>query len=164
MIAAAWAVVIGVGNPDRGDDGVGAAVIERLGGHVPAGVRLVLNRGDPLRLFDDWAGADAAIIVDAAAMRAAPGSVHRVDLCGELVPVGRLPGSSHGIGLAEAIELGRRFGSLPRRCVAYLVAAESFGLGRPLSSFVEDALDGLVKIILAELSDWRADAASTALG
>jgi hydrogenase maturation protease len=157
--ATVWAAVIGVGNPDRGDDGVAAAVIERLRGRVPPGVRLVHNRGNPLRLFDDWAGLGRAIIIDAAAMHAPPGQVCRIDLCGARLPVGRLPGSSHGIGLAEAIELARGFGSLPRRCIAYLVSAEACDIGARLSPAVAAAVDEVAERILSELSAWHADAA-----
>jgi hydrogenase maturation protease len=139
--ATVWAAVIGVGNPDRGDDGVAAAVIERLRG------------------FDDWAGLGRAIIIDAAAMHAPPGQVCRIDLCGARLPVGRLPGSSHGIGLAEAIELARGFGSLPRRCIAYLVSAEACDIGARLSPAVAAAVDEVAERILSELSAWHADAA-----
>ena len=38
-------VVIGVGNPMRGDDGVGPAVVEELG-RVPAVVELVVCDGE----------------------------------------------------------------------------------------------------------------------
>ncbi len=59
------AVVIGVGNPFRRDDGIGpaaAAEIERQ--HLP-GVRVVISDGEPAGLLEAWAGVDLAIVVDA---------------------------------------------------------------------------------------------------
>ncbi len=48
------AVVIGIGNEFRRDDGAGPAVIGQLRGRAPAGVRLVITDGEPTRLIDAW--------------------------------------------------------------------------------------------------------------
>ena len=73
-----------LGNPDRGDDGLGAAVARALAGRLPDGVGLAVRSGDMLGLIDDWAGFDAVVCVDAAAPMDAslgtPGRIHRVDL------------------------------------------------------------------------------------
>ena len=58
------AVVIGIGNEFRRDDGAGSAVIGQLRGRVPC-VRLVVTDGEPTRLIDAWTGAALAVVVDA---------------------------------------------------------------------------------------------------
>ena len=62
------AVVIGVGNEFRRDDGAGPAVVARLRGHLPDRVCLLVSDGEPTRLIEAWAGAPVAVIVDAAAI------------------------------------------------------------------------------------------------
>ena len=73
-------LVIGIGNPDRGDDAVGSLVVRRLGGRVPSSVFLIERNGDALALIDDWAGSDAVVLVDAAAPRGSPGRIYRAAL------------------------------------------------------------------------------------
>ena len=63
-------LVIGVGNAWRRDDGAGPAVAAALGGPCT---------DDPSRLLDLWAGAEHAIVVDAAASGAPPGTIRRFD-------------------------------------------------------------------------------------
>ena len=50
------AVVIGVGNEFRRDDGAGPAVVARLRAHVPDDVCLLVSDGEPAGLIEAWAG------------------------------------------------------------------------------------------------------------
>ena len=54
------AVVIGVGNEYRRDDGIGPALVAALADHWLPGVRLVVSDGEPARLMDDWAAVPQA--------------------------------------------------------------------------------------------------------
>ena len=80
-----------LGNPDRGDDGVGAAVARALAGRLRDGAALVVRSGDMLALIDEWTGFDAVVCVDAAAPMdaplGAPGHIRRVDLARDELPV-----------------------------------------------------------------------------
>ncbi|MCS6861737.1 MAG: hydrogenase maturation protease [Abditibacteriales bacterium] len=68
--------VLGVGNPLMGDDGVGIAVIEYLWREtVPQGVEVVDAGTGGLDLVHLIEEADAAVIVDAVEMGAAPGTL-----------------------------------------------------------------------------------------
>jgi hydrogenase maturation protease len=72
------AVVIGVGNEFRRDDGAGPAVVARLRDLAPPGVELVTMDGEPTRLIEAWTGAALAVVVDAVrAEPPQPGTVHR---------------------------------------------------------------------------------------
>jgi hydrogenase maturation protease len=101
-------LVAGIGNPDRGDDGVGPAVATRLRGKVPPGVRVLERNGDVLALIEDWNGFFAVVVVDAAAPISRPGRVHRFDLKGQPLSGGLARSSTHGFGVAEAVELARK--------------------------------------------------------
>ena len=58
------------------------------------------------------------------------------------LPRGALGMSTHGFGLAEALELARALGQLPRRCIVYAIEGASFETGAPLSPEVAAAVDG----------------------
>src|SRR5215475_4772024 len=89
------AVVIGVGNEFRREDGAGPAVVARLRGKLPDDVCLLVSDGEPTRLIEAWAGAPLAVIVDAVRTEpAVPGRLHRLVLhrAGAAVAA---PASSH---------------------------------------------------------------------
>src|SRR5271169_6536144 len=134
-------LVAAIGNPDRGDDGFGPAVADRIQGRVPAGVRVIECGGDVLSLIEEWAGFSAVLVVDAAAPIDRPGRIHRFDLQGPSPLVALARGSTHAFGIAEAVELARALGQLPGRLVVYLVEGEWFDIGARLSPAVNDAVD-----------------------
>jgi len=144
-------VVIGVGNPYRGDDEAGLAVIQRLRPRLH-GVEVVETDGEPTRLLDAWEGAGLAIIVDAVHSHDAPvGHVHRFDLGPERLETVR-PSSSHGMGPGEAVELGRALGRLPGRLIVYGIEGHDFGEGAPITPEVIVAIDTVVERIDREVN------------
>jgi hydrogenase maturation protease len=143
-------LVAAIGNPDRGDDGVGPAVAARLRGRVPTGVRVLERSGDVLALIDEWGGFSDVFVIDAAAPIGHPGRIHRLDLASQPLPDGFARGSTHAFGVAEAVELARRLNRLPRHIVAYLVEGECFELGAPLSPVVAAAVGIVAERIRGE--------------
>ena len=148
----ALALVAGIGNPDRGDDGFGPAVARRLRGRAPSTVRIVERSGDALALIEDWNGIPCAIIIDTVAAISEPARVHRLDLIDSQLPIGFALHSSHALGVAETVELARSLGSLPRCLVAYLVEGERFTTGAPLSPAVAGAVEDVAERVVLELS------------
>ena len=145
-------LVVGVGNPDRGDDGFGPSVAQRLRGRVPPAVRILERSGDALALIEDWNGFASVIVVDAVAPISDPGRVHRLDLSSSPLPIGFAPRSSHAFGVAETVELARSLGRLPRCLIAYLVEGERFETGALLSSAVAAAVEDVAERVVVELS------------
>lgn len=150
-MTAAPVVVLGVGNPYRGDDGAGLAAAARLDGRTPPGVAVLTCEQEPSRLIDAWAGARAAVVVDAASSGAAPGTVTRFDASEQPVPAGVFRSSTHAFGVGDAIELARALGTLPARVVVYAVDGESFAAGLGLSAPVEEAVGEVVRSVLGDL-------------
>jgi hydrogenase maturation protease len=146
------ALVVGIGNPDRGDDGVEPAIAQRVSGRVPPGVSVLELGGDVLALIESWAGIPSVIVVDAVAPIAEPGRFHRLDLAKNPLPVAFAPPSTHAFGLAETVELARSLGKLPPFLVAYLVKGEQFEPGAPLSPTVAKAVEKVVERVSQELS------------
>ena len=94
-------LVLGIGNPDRGDDGIGVEVATKLDGRLPVGVRLLACRGDVLSLVDEVSACEALVCADAAAPMGEPGRIHRLDLAAGDLPRDLAVTSSHAFGLAE---------------------------------------------------------------
>jgi hypothetical protein len=69
-------LVVGLGNPDRGDDGVGPIAVEKLVGLLPTDVAVAPHGADVLTLMMEGADFDAVIFVDAAAPLTTPGRIH----------------------------------------------------------------------------------------
>jgi hydrogenase maturation protease len=145
-------LIVGIGNPDRGDDGVGPVVVGRLRGRLPDGVRALECTGDLLDLIDQWTGFATALLVDATAPRGRAGRIERLDLIGQPLPADFSRNSTHAFGLAETVELARSLDCLPRELIAYLIEGERFEIGASLSPNVADAVDRVAERILAELA------------
>ena len=90
-------VVIGIGNPYRGDDGVGHAAAEALK-NLRLSAEVLLQDGEPTRLVDAWEGRGLAIIVDAIRRGDPPGTVHRVEVGTDPLPAAFVHPSTHGAG------------------------------------------------------------------
>jgi len=94
------AIVVGIGQPAAGDDGVGLVVARTLAARGLE-VREAADASIVLTLLE---AARRVVIVDAV-VGGLPGSVIRLD-AGALAS-GPAPLSSHGLGVAEALELAR---------------------------------------------------------
>ena len=175
-------LVVGLGNPDRGDDGVGAHVLAALKvrlatlsatgrfhgtfGELP---RVVAHAGGGLELLDLWEDTPLVIVMDALRSGDPPGTVHRFDVSEAPLPVVTRGASTHDLGLAECLELARTLGRLPPRVIVLGVEARSFGHGDPLGRACSEAVTTVVRLALDELAQFAAEqraarAASTAHG
>jgi hydrogenase maturation protease len=139
-------IVVGVGRRDRGDDAVGPAVAERAMELVPPDVTLV-EQMEPTGLIDAWAGAGLVVVTDAVRSGQRPGTVHVLHACHGPLPVRTGAGNSHGLGLAEVIELGRALRLLPPELVVVGVEAQRFGLGEPMSPQVRACVELAAKAV-----------------
>lgn len=120
-------IVIGLGNPVLGDDGVGWRVTERVEGLLAGrpGVadvdRLAVGG---LTLMERLVGYERAVVVDAVHTGRAPvGTVRRLPLETLVDPSAGHTTSAHDVSLATALAAGRALGAdLPERVT--LVAVE----------------------------------------
>ena len=144
-------VVIGIGNPDRGDDGVGAAVARLLAPRLPPEIRVSARACDLTSLLYDWAGADNAICIDASEPAGSPGRIRRLDLAHDSLPAELLPISSHGFGLAEMVVLARTLGQAPTSIIVYAIEGLCFDPGAALSPPVIASVVTAADLIASEL-------------
>ncbi len=147
-------VVIGVGNPFRRDDGAGPAVAAVVRAAAPAGVEVLERDGEPTALLDAWADAALAVVVDAVGPGGTPGRVQRFEVDGGLgeVPDRAHHGSSHALGIGDAVALGRALGRMPTRLAGLGIGGCDFGDGTGLSDAVAGAIDDAGRQVLAEVT------------
>jgi hydrogenase maturation protease len=144
--------VIGLGNEWRGDDAAGLMVARRLRESPPPDADIVERDGEPLGLLDDWLGADEAIVVDAVSSGARAGVIHALDAATRELPAELFGGSTHLLGLAEAVELGRVLEQLPRRLLVVGIEGGSFAMGAGLTRPVELAVTDAARLVREQLS------------
>ena len=137
-------LLIGVGNRDRGDDAVGPFVVDELRDRHDGHFDYLVAAGDLSDLALRWRREQSVTIVDAMMSGRQPGTTVEIDCLAHPleVPTGHL--SSHGVGLSDAIELGRSLELLPVALRVLAVEAEQFEHGAPLSSSVAAAAVKLV--------------------
>ena len=136
-------MVVGVGNRFLRDDGAGLEAAARLRARSPE-VRVVERDGDLAGVLDAWKGEETVVVIDATCSGVAPGTVRRFDVGDAPLPAALSRGSTHLFGIAEAIELGRVLGRLPRRLVIYGIEGADFDAGEGLSAEVSAAIDAVV--------------------
>lgn len=144
-------LVIGAGNELRRDDAAGLEAARRLCGFP--GVEVREARGDMTSLADLWDAADRVVVVDAARSGAVPGSVHRFDATSDALPAAFGHGSTHALGVADAIELARALGRLPSKLIVYGIEGEDFSAGEGMSDAVAAAVDEAAIRIAEEIPD-----------
>ena len=132
-------LVAGIGNSDRGDDGIGPVVARHVAALNLPGVRVV-SHAEPLDLLDDELSADMLVVVDAVRSGRRPGVVVVRHVDNRALPEWTGAGGTHAVGLAVSVELARVLGRMPRRLVLVGVEAESFAIGAPLSPAVRAAI------------------------
>jgi len=144
--------IIGIGNPDRGDDGVGRHVAAQLQDKVTDGITVIQQDGEIASLLLTLQQADAAWVIDASCSPPTPtGTIRRFDAADGRLPQLQFNLSTHGFGLAEAIELARATNTLPSTCIVYAIEGHNFDHGEPISEIVVNAAGQLVDRIVAEV-------------
>jgi hydrogenase maturation protease len=150
------AIVIGMGNPDRGDDAVGVLVARQV-----AAERLdvlALEFDDPSEALDAWGSADTVIIADAISSGGRPGDVHVFDAVEQKLTAGNWSaGGTHALGLAAIIELARSLDLLPKRLVVVGVEAGQFDHGAPLSEAVKAAIPSATEAVLRVIDNGKGE-------
>lgn len=148
-LTAAPVVIIGIGNPMRGDDGIGPAALACLEktnfARRHQEVELVCLDGEASRLIETWCTRHLAIVIDAVQFGSAPGSIHRLELGRDPLPSWAAETSSHSAGLAEAVELARTLRRLPEELIVFGVEPADLTLGARLSGPVRAALPTLIR-------------------
>ncbi|PIV81168.1 hypothetical protein COW53_05810 [bacterium CG17_big_fil_post_rev_8_21_14_2_50_64_8] len=145
--------IIAVGNSFYGDDGVGAAVLDHArAADLWSDAELRDLGTDALALVDHLDPTGLNVVIDAAVMGLAPGSVAVFGPDEVRLRIRSDHLSLHGFGLAEAFDLARRLGRLPDRLRIVGVQPARVEINTGLSDEVAAAVPGIVAAINAEVS------------
>jgi len=148
-------VVIGLGNPLMGDDGLGLAVLEQLrdAWAIPADVELVDGGTWGMNLLPVIEDAKRVLLIDAIEIGAAPGTEI-------VIPRERLPRylatkiSPHEVDLRDVLALAELRGTLPAFTTAVGLQPARIELSEELSDVVRERLDHLVVTVVGLLGEW----------
>lgn len=140
--------IIGVGNPTRTDDGVGREVVRRLSGRVPDDVELVEQSGEVSSFLEVLEHYGTVLIVDAVQADGAIGEIVTFDLSSGALPTERFSGSTHALGIEEALELARSLGTLPSKCVVMGVTGCDFSHNEGLTPELAEQLPKIEEKVL----------------
>lgn len=132
-------LIIGIGNPLRGDDGLGWDVASDLSSELRRDdVQILATHQLTPELSDLVSRADRVLFIDAA-RRGDPGTLK----CQPVLPVAPPARHSHALSPATLLSMAERlYGRCP---AAYLltIAGDSFDTGESLSAAVSNALPSL---------------------
>lgn len=143
-------LLIGMGHPWRGDDGLGPWIVQRVNQARLPQVETALV-SDGFDLLSRWQSRQRVCVVDALRGAGPPGSLHRIDALRQPIPHDSVC-LSHGFGLAAAVALGRSLQQLPQQLELLGIEAQQFELGQGLSLVVQQAAERM----LAALADLNA--------
>ncbi|HEX3274472.1 MAG TPA: HyaD/HybD family hydrogenase maturation endopeptidase [Gemmatimonadales bacterium] len=148
-------LVVGLGNPIMGDDGLGLAALDRLrrDWRLPAGIELVDGGTWGMRLLPVIEEAQAVLLLDAIDAGRMPGDL--IELEGDELP--RLFGhklSPHQIDLREVLAVAGLRGTLPPRLAAVGLQPERIELSAHLSPVVAGGVDRMLAAVAARLATW----------
>lgn len=151
-------LVLGVGNPLMGDDGIGLAALERLraGWSFDPSVDLVDGGTWGMSLMPEIETADRLLILDAVRGGKPPGTVVELDR-DELPRALSHKLSPHQIDLREVFALCELRGTLPPVAVLVGIEPERVELEDSLSPTADAALDELIDRSLNRLRAWGHD-------
>lgn len=142
-------IIVGIGNPYRGDDGAGWAVIDGLE-KLGASIKRVKQRGDIAELIDLFTQYKSVYLVDACLCSEPAGTWRRIDLHMESIPNENPLTSTHGFSLSQAISLAKNLDQLPDKLILYAINGDNYNISEALSPPVARSIDSVIKAILNE--------------
>jgi hydrogenase maturation protease len=153
--AAAITVVIGVGNPLLGDDGLGLAALAHLEAHwdLPPDVQLVDGGTWGMNLLPVIEDAARVLLLDAIDVGAAPGTPVLIERS-ELPRYCATKISPHQVDLRDVLALAEVRGRLPEQTTAVGLQPGSLETAAELTHEVRDGVHGLADEAVRVLRSW----------
>ena len=144
--------IFAVGNSFYGDDGIGAAVLDRIreSDAFPDATLMDIHT-DALALVDELVAGELNVVIDAADMGLNPGDALGFRPSEVEMKIRSDHLSMHGFGLAEAFGLAAQLGRMPRDVLIVGVQPERIEINQGLTEKVAAAVPEVISIIKAEV-------------
>lgn len=142
--------IIGIGNPFRGDDGAGWAVIDALEKKVSGHIPLHKIGGDIVDLLEYFSLYSTLYLIDACSGSAKAGEWQRIDPLTQPLLLDKPQTSTHGLSIAEAISLAKSLNQLPSKLIIYAINGDHYEMSHALSLPVANAIAMVAERILQE--------------
>ena len=146
-------LIVGIGNEYRSDDGVGLVVARELQARELPHILATERSGDGTELMEIWNTADTAILIDAVASGAKPGTIYRWDA----LHTHTANSSNFFLSLDPRLRCSRgswtstRIRPAPPCLVIYAIEGKNFAAGKGLSLEGEKAVREVVERVASEV-------------
>lgn len=153
-------LVAGIGNSFRSDDRAGLLVCDLINDAIvntPLNSLIDIKKlsGEGVELMQEWEGYDLIFLADASRSFGSAGMVTRIDSSNTPLQQDYFNYSSHNFSLAEAVELSRQLGTLPKRLIVYAIEGKNFSHGVEITDEVEFSCSNTARKILEEIAFFR---------
>lgn len=152
-------IVIGLGNPLMGDEGIGIVLIEKItemaaAGKIPGTENVQFHDGGTggMNLLHTIAGRKKAILIDCALMGTEPGTLRRFTP-EEIQTVKKLAHLSlHEVDILKVIELAKQLDECPEEMVFFGIEPQEITQRMDLSDPLKARIDRYIQAVLEEIS------------
>lgn len=140
-------LIIGIGNPSRGDDALGPLLIERLEADAPPGVELLTDFQLQVEYALDLRGRREVVFVDASLDATAPFTFTPA------IAVADASFSSHELSPGAVLHAYEKLFGEPPPAFVLAIRGEAFELGDDLSAAARANLEAALAFIRRRISD-----------
>ena len=158
-------LLLGIGNTLLSDEGVGIHMLGWMQRHFPTLRQVNYLDGGTLSftLAPYIEEADNLIVLDAAELHAAPGTVQV--FAGESMDqfAGRTKRSVHEVSLGDLLSIAHLTDAIPANRALVAIQPQAIGWGHALSDPVRQALPKAAECVLGLLADWNCPVPADAL-
>lgn len=150
--------VIGVGNPLRGDDGIGILLMEELAKRKPEGIEFIDGGTGGINLIHDLAKFDLVVILDAVDFGGKCGETRIFSVDDVLQDTEEIRFCTHENDLFNVIKISKRLGESPDEIFIFGVQPKDFSpkmgisqeLMQSMDRILEEFYDAIQKIKMKE--------------
>jgi len=156
-------LILGVGNTLLSDEGLGVQMLDYLQTHYPNLENVTYVDGGTLSFtLASWIeDADSLVIVDAAELKAAPGTVQVFE--GETMDrfAGETKRSVHEVSIGDLLSIARLTDYLPENRLLVAIQPKNIDWGSDLSPEVEQAMPLAAQHIIDAIARWNPGGAAS---
>ncbi len=152
-------LILGIGNSLLSDEGLGIRMLDYLQRHFPELPNVTYLDGGTLSFtLAPWIEeTDRLIVIDAAELKAAPGTIEVFE--GEEMDrfAGKTKRSVHEVSLGDLLAIAHLTGFLPENRILVAIQPQEIDWGSCLSNPVKRALPLAAEVITRQLNEWSPD-------